>query len=56
MWRAVYLSKLLGLERKLKVFFEWTLELLFPRDISLLDIRDRLFVTLTRPETIHCCA
>jgi CBS-domain-containing membrane protein len=35
MWRAVYLSKLPGLERKLKVFIEWTLELLFPRDISL---------------------
>jgi NADH:quinone reductase (non-electrogenic) len=39
MWRAVYLSKLPGLKRKLKVFFEWTLELLFPRDISLLDIK-----------------
>jgi NADH dehydrogenase len=39
MWRAVYLSKLPGLERKLKVFIEWTLELLFPRDISLLDIK-----------------
>jgi NADH:ubiquinone reductase (H+-translocating) len=39
MWRAVYLSKLPGLERKLKVFIEWNLELLFPRDISLLDIK-----------------
>lgn len=39
MWRAVYLSKLPGLERKLKVFMEWSLELLFPRDISLLDIK-----------------
>jgi NADH dehydrogenase len=39
MWRAAYLSKLPGLERKLKVFFEWSLELLFPRDISLLDIK-----------------
>jgi NADH:quinone reductase (non-electrogenic) len=39
MWRAVYLSKLPGLERKLKVFIEWSLELLFPRDISLLDIK-----------------
>jgi NADH:ubiquinone reductase (H+-translocating) len=39
MWRAVYLSKLPGLERKLKVFIEWTLEVLFPRDISLLDIK-----------------
>jgi NADH dehydrogenase len=39
MWRAIYLSKLPGLERKLKVFIEWNLELLFPRDISLLDIK-----------------
>jgi NADH:ubiquinone reductase (H+-translocating) len=39
MWRAVYLSKLPGLERKLQVFLEWNLELLFPRDISLLDIK-----------------
>jgi NADH:quinone reductase (non-electrogenic) len=39
MWRALYLSKLPGFERKLKVFFEWTLEVLFPRDISLLDIK-----------------
>jgi NADH dehydrogenase, FAD-containing subunit len=39
MWRAVYLSKLPGLERKLKVFMEWTLELLFPRDISLLNVK-----------------
>jgi NADH dehydrogenase len=39
MWRAVYLSKLPGLERKLKVFIEWSLELLFPRDISLLDVK-----------------
>jgi NADH dehydrogenase len=39
MWRSVYLSKLPGLERKLKVFIEWNLELLFPRDISLLDIK-----------------
>jgi NADH dehydrogenase len=39
MWRAVYLSKLPGLERKLKVFIEWSLDLLFPRDISLLDIK-----------------
>ncbi|MBV9273063.1 MAG: FAD-dependent oxidoreductase [Verrucomicrobia bacterium] len=39
MWRATYLYKLPGLERKIKVFIEWNLELLFPRDISLLDVR-----------------
>jgi NADH dehydrogenase len=39
MWRATYLYKLPGLEQKAKVFFEWTLELLFPRDISLLNVK-----------------
>jgi NADH:ubiquinone reductase (H+-translocating) len=39
MWRATYLYKLPGLEQKSKVFFEWTLELLFPRDISLLNLK-----------------
>jgi NADH:ubiquinone reductase (H+-translocating) len=39
MWRATYLFKLPGLEQKSKVFFEWNLELLFPRDISLLNIK-----------------
>ena len=39
MWRATYLLKLPGLEQKSKVFFEWSLELLFPRDISLLNIK-----------------
>jgi NADH:ubiquinone reductase (H+-translocating) len=38
MWRATYLFKLPGLEQKSKVFIEWTLELLFPRDISLLNV------------------
>jgi NADH dehydrogenase len=39
MWRATYLAKLPGLEQKAKVFFEWSLELLFPRDISLLNVK-----------------
>ncbi len=33
MWRAVYLGKLPGTERKLRVLFSWTIELFFPRDI-----------------------
>jgi NADH dehydrogenase len=33
MWRAVYLAKLPGLERKVRVFVDWTIELFFPRDI-----------------------
>ncbi len=39
MWRATYLYKLPGLEDKIKVFVEWNLDLLFPRDISLLNVR-----------------
>jgi len=33
MWRAIYLSKLSGLERKIRVLTAWVLELFFPRDI-----------------------
>ncbi len=36
MWRSVYLMKLPGLDRKLRVMAEWTFELFFPRDINLL--------------------
>jgi NADH:ubiquinone reductase (H+-translocating) len=32
MWRAIYLAKLPGLERKVRVFVDWTIELFFPRD------------------------
>jgi len=32
-WRAVYLSKLSGLERKVRVFVDWNIELFFPRGI-----------------------
>jgi NADH dehydrogenase len=33
MWRAVYLGKLPGLERKVRVLTDWVIELFFPRDI-----------------------
>jgi NADH:ubiquinone reductase (H+-translocating) len=36
MWRTIYLGKLPGLDRKLRVVVEWTMELFFPRDINLL--------------------
>jgi NADH dehydrogenase len=32
-WRTIYLSKLPGLERKIRVLVDWTIELFFPRDI-----------------------
>jgi len=36
MWRTIYLSKLPGVERKLRVLIEWSLEVFFSRDINLL--------------------
>ena len=33
MWRGIYLSKLPGLERKIRVLIDWVVELFFPRDI-----------------------
>jgi len=39
MWRSIYLLKLPGLERKLRVMIDWTLDLFFPRDINLLNPR-----------------
>jgi NADH dehydrogenase len=33
MWRTVYLTKLPGLDKKVRVAFDWTLDLLFPKDV-----------------------
>jgi NADH dehydrogenase len=33
MWRGIYMAKLPGLERKIRVLIDWTIELFFPRDI-----------------------
>ncbi len=33
LWRTIYLFKLPGLERKVRVALDWTLDLFFPRDI-----------------------
>jgi NADH dehydrogenase len=33
LWRGVYLAKLPGMDKRLRVLFDWTLDLLFPRDI-----------------------
>lgn len=35
MWRTVYLSKLPGFEKKMRVALDWTLDFFFPRDIAL---------------------
>ena len=39
MWRSIYLSKLPGLDRKFRVMIDWTLELIFPRDINVISPR-----------------
>jgi NADH:ubiquinone reductase (H+-translocating) len=36
LWRTIYLLKLPGLERKVRVAGDWTLDLFFPRDVVLL--------------------
>lgn len=36
LWRTIYLAKLPGLLRKLRVMIDWTFEIIFPRDLSLL--------------------
>jgi len=35
MWRTVYLSKLPGFEKKVRVALDWLLDMFFPRDIAL---------------------
>jgi NADH dehydrogenase len=41
LWRSYYLLRLPTLDRKLRVAFDWTLELLFPRDIAELRVYTR---------------
>ncbi|MFN8499646.1 MAG: NAD(P)/FAD-dependent oxidoreductase [Anaerolineae bacterium] len=42
MWRGIYLSKLPGLERQVRVLSDWIIELFFPRDIvQTIDVSDR---------------
>ncbi len=42
LWRGIYLSKLPGVERKLRVISDWIIELFFPRDIvQTIELDDR---------------
>ena len=38
MWRSIYLSKLPGMEKKVRVSLDWAIDLFFPRDIVLTSI------------------
>ena len=42
LWRTIYLSKLPGLDKKVRVAFEWTLDLLFRKDVCAVHHRSRL--------------
>jgi NADH:ubiquinone reductase (H+-translocating) len=49
LWRTIYLSKLPRLEKKLRVAFDWTLDLIFSKDlVQFLDIRAPM---VSRPES-----
>ncbi|HXW91977.1 MAG TPA: NAD(P)/FAD-dependent oxidoreductase [Terriglobales bacterium] len=49
LWRTIYLSKLPRLEKKLRVAFDWTLDLIFAKDlVQFLDIRPPM---VSRPES-----
>jgi NADH dehydrogenase len=37
-WRTIYLSKLPGMVRRLRVALDWTLDLFFPRDITQMQV------------------
>jgi NADH dehydrogenase len=46
LWRTIYLSKLPRLEKKLRVMVDWTLDLLFTKDLV-------QFLTLRAPAVSH---
>lgn len=49
LWRGIYLSKLPGLERKVRVLVDWTVELFFPRDIvQTIDLKGQTAATYER--------
>jgi NADH dehydrogenase len=58
LWRTIYLLKLPGFERKLRVALDWTLDLFFPRDIVYLrplhNARGPGSVTLSLPDEPAC--
>jgi NADH dehydrogenase len=45
MWRTIYTMKLPGIEKKLRVIIDWTLDLFFPRDITLFNTQATRVIT-----------
>jgi len=50
LWRGFYLSRLPGLERKLRVWIDWTLDLFSRRDLAQLNVQRTERVTLAHYE------
>lgn len=46
LWRSIYLSKLPGLDKKIRVMIDWTLDLIFSKDLV-------QFMTLRAPSVSH---
>lgn len=40
MWRAIYVGKMPGLDRKVRVFIDWLKDFFLPRDITQLNVHD----------------
>jgi NADH dehydrogenase len=40
LWRAIYLAKFPGLDRKLRILTDWVLDVILPRDITQIRLRD----------------
>lgn len=65
-WRTYYLARLPGLDRQLRVAFDWALGLLFPRDIAELRVystaaqeharRDAGLAAVSRDAEMEACA
>jgi NADH dehydrogenase len=54
LWRAIYLSKLPGLQKKVRVAIDWTLDLVFSKDIvQLPTLRSPTMSRAEEPSTAH---
>lgn len=53
LWRAIYLAKLPGIERKLRVSVDWLMDLVFPRDIVVTSTTPTLPGTIATTPTGH---
>jgi len=50
LWRGIYLAKLPGFEKKVRVLIDWLLDLVFPRDIVVARTADSGSMTVQEAE------